>query len=66
MFYAPIDVPVIQVTAKDIDDPETGNAIVRYKLVSQKPNGGVFHIDPASGVISLATMGILDREVLKL
>ncbi|KAI2653389.1 Cadherin-1 [Labeo rohita] len=56
------NVPVIQVTAKDIDDPETGNAIVRYKLVSQKPNGGVFHIDPASGVISLATMGILDRE----
>ncbi|XP_073706311.1 B-cadherin [Garra rufa] len=56
------NVPVIQVTAKDIDDPETGNAIVRYKLVKQKPNGGVFLIDPTSGVISLATMGILDRE----
>ncbi|KAL1257097.1 hypothetical protein QQF64_012642 [Cirrhinus molitorella] len=56
------NVSVIQVTAKDIDDPETGNGIVRYKLVKQEPNGGVFRIDPTSGVISLATMGILDRE----
>lgn len=65
MFYAPTaDEPIIQVTAKDIDDPETANGIVRYKLV--RPNSGVFHIDPASGVISLATMGILDREVLNL
>ncbi|XP_016147287.1 B-cadherin-like [Sinocyclocheilus grahami] len=55
-------VPVIQVTAKDIDDPETANGIVRYKLVRQEPNGGVFRIDPASGVISLATRGVLDRE----
>ncbi|XP_026142645.1 B-cadherin [Carassius auratus] len=52
--------PIIQVTAKDIDDPETANGIVHYKLV--RPNGGVFHIDPVSGVISLATVGILDRE----
>ncbi|KAF4101163.1 hypothetical protein G5714_017595 [Onychostoma macrolepis] len=54
--------PVIKVTVKDIDDPETANGIVRYKLVRQEPNGGVFHIDSASGVISLATIGILDRE----
>ncbi|XP_052437729.1 B-cadherin-like [Carassius gibelio] len=52
--------PIIQVTAKDIDDPETANGIVHYKLV--RPNGGLFHIDPVSGVISLATVGILDRE----
>uniref|UniRef100_A0A8C1G016 Cadherin-1 n=1 Tax=Cyprinus carpio TaxID=7962 RepID=A0A8C1G016_CYPCA len=57
---AKLNEPIIQVTAKDIDDPETANGIVRYKLV--RPNSGVFHIDPASGVISLATMGILDRE----
>uniref|UniRef100_A0A673G8I1 Cadherin-1 n=1 Tax=Sinocyclocheilus rhinocerous TaxID=307959 RepID=A0A673G8I1_9TELE len=55
-------VPVIQVTAKDIDDPETANGVVRYKLVRQEPIGGVFRIDPASGVISLATRGVLDRE----
>lgn len=53
-------------TAKDIDDPETANGIVRYKLVRQEPNGGVFQIDPTSGVISLATIGILDREVINL
>uniref|UniRef100_A0A673N6L6 Cadherin-1 n=1 Tax=Sinocyclocheilus rhinocerous TaxID=307959 RepID=A0A673N6L6_9TELE len=58
--------PIIQVMAKYTDDPETANGIVRYKLVRQEPNRGVFHIDPASGVIGLATMGILDREVLNL
>lgn len=64
MFYT--DVSIIQVTAEDLDDPETFNAMVRYKLVRQEPNGGVFHIDPTSGVISLASVGVLDREVLKL
>ncbi|XP_043120152.1 B-cadherin-like [Puntigrus tetrazona] len=53
---------VIKVTAKDIDDPETANGIVRYKLVKTQPNGGLFHIDPDSGVISLAAIGVLDRE----
>lgn len=53
-------------SAEDLDDPKTFNAIVRYKLVRQEPNDGVFHIDPTNGVISLASMGILDREVLKL
>lgn len=52
--------------AKDIDDLETANGIVRYKLVRQEPTGGVFRIDPASGVITLATIGILDREVINL
>lgn len=64
MFY--IDVPIIQVTAEDLDDPKTLNAIVRYKLERQDPNVGAFRIDPTNGVISLASMGILDREVLKL
>lgn len=64
MFYT--DVSVVQVTAKDLDDPKTFNAMVRYRLVRQEPNSGVFHIDPTNGLISLASMGILDREVLKL
>ncbi|KAK7160515.1 hypothetical protein R3I93_008226 [Phoxinus phoxinus] len=56
------NVPLIQVTAEDLDDPKTLNAIVRYKLVRQDPNVGAFRIDPTNGVISLASMGILDRE----
>ncbi|XP_067275535.1 B-cadherin-like [Pseudorasbora parva] len=56
------NVPLIQVTADDLDDPDTLNAIVRYKLVRQKPNDAVFNIDPSNGVISLASMSILDRE----
>ncbi|XP_051952764.1 B-cadherin-like [Xyrauchen texanus] len=56
------NVPVTQVTADDLDDPETENSIIRYKLVRQEPIGGVFHIDPVSGVISLASFGTLDRE----
>ncbi|XDV29176.1 hypothetical protein PO909_032326, partial [Leuciscus waleckii] len=55
-------VPLIQVTAEDLDDPNTLNAIVRYKLVRQDPNVGAFRIDPTNGVISLASLGILDRE----
>nr|XP_021323423.1 cadherin-3-like [Danio rerio]XP_021328898.1 cadherin-3-like [Danio rerio] len=54
--------PVMQVTAEDLDDPTSSNSIVRYKLLKQEPNSGVFHIDQTTGVISLALMGILDRE----
>ncbi|XP_077050186.1 B-cadherin [Siphateles boraxobius] len=59
---AKLNVPLIQVTAEDLDDPRTLNAIVRYKLVTQDPSIGAFRIDPTNGVISLASMGILDRE----
>lgn len=56
----------MQVSAKDLDDPNTFNGIVRYKLVGQEPRGDAFRIDPVTGNISLASVGILDREVLKL
>lgn len=55
----------MQVSAKDLDDPNTFNGIVRYKLVGQEPRDDAFRIDPVTGNISLASIGILDREVLK-
>ncbi|KAI7802358.1 B-cadherin-like [Triplophysa rosa] len=57
---------VVQVSAKDLDDPNTFNGIVRYKLVGQEPSGDAFHIDPVTGNISLASFGILDRETYPL
>lgn len=59
------DVSVMQVSAKDPDDPTTLNGIVRYKLVGQEPSSDAFRIDPVTGNISVASVGILDREVLK-
>lgn len=64
MFFT--DVSVVQVLAMDQDDPNTYNSVVRYKLVGQEPSGDAFHIDPVTGNISVASVGVLDREVLKL
>lgn len=49
----------------DQDDPHTRNAIIRYKITAQRPQtsqGGLFGINPVSGVIAVKAAG-LDREV---
>ncbi|KAM4735247.1 cadherin-17 [Anableps anableps] len=59
------DVPFIQVSATDQDDPETPNARLRYSLVSQIPNNHnilLFQIDPETGEISTTKEG---EEMLK-
>lgn len=49
----------------DKDDPQTNNAIVRYRILTQKPNASgtdLFAINPVSGMLSVKALG-LDREV---
>ncbi|KAM4574004.1 LOW QUALITY PROTEIN: B-cadherin [Odontesthes bonariensis] len=61
---ADIDKPIIRVTAVDKDDPETDNAIIRFKIKSQAPREpleNMFTINSVS-MISLKAGG-LDREI---
>ncbi|XP_041852843.1 B-cadherin-like [Melanotaenia boesemani] len=61
---ADVGEPIIKVTAEDKDEPETDNAILRYKIRSQVPEmplKDMFAINPVSGWISLRA-GELDRE----
>ena len=65
-FFSLTDTPIITVTAVDKDDPETDNAIIRYKIKSQAPQEPIknmFTINSVSGLISLKAGG-LDREVM--
>ncbi|KAK5610053.1 hypothetical protein CRENBAI_013488, partial [Crenichthys baileyi] len=57
-------VEVIQVVATDADDPNTDNADILYRIVSQEPeepNPSMFTINPVTGVIRVI-VGALDRE----
>ncbi|CAN9500189.1 unnamed protein product [Ophioblennius macclurei] len=61
---SPIGFEVIRVEATDIDQPETDNSDIRYRIMSQepqKPSDAVFVINPVNGVIRVNAGG-LDRE----
>ncbi|XP_034722907.1 cadherin-1-like isoform X2 [Etheostoma cragini] len=60
----PIGFEVIKVVATDLDQPNTDNSDIRYRLISQEPalpSDLMFAINPVTGVIRVNAGG-LDRE----
>lgn len=56
---------MIKVTATDLDEPGSFNALIRYTIESQDPplpSGSMFVINAITGVIRINADG-LDREV---
>ncbi|XP_060891142.1 B-cadherin [Labrus mixtus] len=61
---AEIDDIITKITAVDKDDPQTSNAMIRYRIkaqMPQMPGKDMFAINPVSGAISVKAVG-LDRE----
>ncbi|XP_045913417.1 cadherin-1 [Micropterus dolomieu] len=60
---APKGFEVITVVAEDLDDPNTYNAVIRYRITSQTPAAppDLFAINSVTGTIRVAATG-LDRE----
>ncbi|XP_060892946.1 cadherin-4 [Labrus mixtus] len=61
---AEIDDIITKITAVDKDDPQTSNAMIRYRInaqMPQMPDKDMFAINPVSGAISVKALG-LDRE----
>ncbi|CAF91006.1 unnamed protein product [Tetraodon nigroviridis] len=61
---SPTNFEVIQVEATDLDEPNSDNSDIRYKILSQEPklpSDNLFAINPVTGVIRVNAGG-LDRE----
>uniref|UniRef100_A0A2K5R701 Protocadherin-16 n=1 Tax=Cebus imitator TaxID=2715852 RepID=A0A2K5R701_CEBIM len=55
----PFEGPLLQVEADDLDQGSGGQ--ISYSLAASQPARGLFHVDPATGIIT--TTAILDREI---
>ncbi|KAK2914232.1 hypothetical protein Q8A67_002631 [Cirrhinus molitorella] len=65
MVYSITDYEFMTVTATDADDPETGNGMVNYKIISQEPQlpkPNMFDINILSGTIRVQEPG-MDRKI---
>uniref|UniRef100_A0AAV2JPA8 Cadherin domain-containing protein n=1 Tax=Knipowitschia caucasica TaxID=637954 RepID=A0AAV2JPA8_KNICA len=61
---SPINFDILQVTAKDADEEDNYNSLIKYKIINQEPkspSNDMFAINPVNGVIRVNAGG-LDRE----
>lgn len=59
---------VMKIEAKDLDEPESHNSDIRYRIVNQEPeepSPSMFTINPETRVISVSADGF-DRKVLNI